>query len=579
MASNTRDEPRMDYYEFKRKHDEWLKTFADVRRNVEDSHQRPAPVPSRQPPPEDAKVDSPLEDAATEGYLAPEAPAPASESDTDASPSDGESASDASGDTAEPAPKPEPASPEIPEIFMGEEKALFNTAPIEKAGEEFLTEEELAADDREPNPFDSLFRAVGLVKEKLSLLRRNRRHPEESESEDEEWMEDSEQDETFPPRNATAQFQAKDISQALNASSASISQTQKLRMRYGRPETEPETPQDIPNNAKNAAKFEGGHSMPEQNSKSPAELSQLLAEGMSSPTLSRRERRMIEQKNDSEESPTQVYRPVREASSATARTDRYEDEDEEEILPRKQKPAKKEKVVKGKKAVEDDFDDFDDFDNFDDFDDEPEEKAPAKRGKGGKKTPARDYDEEDDEDEAFDGEEDDYDDEDYDEDYDDEDDDDDEPSIGKRILNIIKGVLIVVLVLALLFVALRMLEGQGIIRLTGLRGVINSISPEFAEWLLPEPEATPADDGLPSLDNDGFDDSFTDADANFGPVDENATTNTDGLNAGSGDSLFPTATPTTAPTAAPTATPTAAPTQVPFDDSQLGAEDIFNVLP
>lgn len=140
MASNTRDEPRMDYYEFKRKHDEWLKTFADVRRNVEDSHQRPAPVPSRQPPPEDAKVDSPLEDAATEGYLAPEAPAPASESDTDASPSDGESASDASGDTAEPAPKPEPASPEIPEIFMGEEKALFNTAPIEKAGEEFLTE-------------------------------------------------------------------------------------------------------------------------------------------------------------------------------------------------------------------------------------------------------------------------------------------------------------------------------------------------------------------------------------------------------------------------------------------------------
>ena len=84
--------------------------------------------------------------------------------------------------------------------------------------------------------------------------------------------------------------------------------------------------------------------MPEQNSKSPAELSQLLAEGMSSPTLSRRERRMIEQKNDSEESPTQVYRPVREASSATARTDRYEDEDEEEILPRKQKPAKKEKA-------------------------------------------------------------------------------------------------------------------------------------------------------------------------------------------------------------------------------------------
>ena len=78
MASNTRDEPRMDYYEFKRKHDEWLETFADVRRNVEDSHQRPAPVPSRQPPPEDAKVDSPLEDAATEGYLAPEAPAPAS---------------------------------------------------------------------------------------------------------------------------------------------------------------------------------------------------------------------------------------------------------------------------------------------------------------------------------------------------------------------------------------------------------------------------------------------------------------------------------------------------------------------
>lgn len=77
-------------------------------------------------------MDSPLEDAATEGYLAPEAPAPASESDTDASPSDGENTPDASGDTAEPASEPEPASPEIPEIFMGEEKALFNTAPSKK---------------------------------------------------------------------------------------------------------------------------------------------------------------------------------------------------------------------------------------------------------------------------------------------------------------------------------------------------------------------------------------------------------------------------------------------------------------
>ena len=162
-----------------------------------------------------------------------------------------------------------------------------------------------------------------------------------------------------------------------------------------------------------------------------------------------------------------------------------------------------------------------------------------------------------------------FDDEDEDEDYDE---DEDDSSIGKRVLNILKGIFIVILVLALLFVALRLLEGQGIVRLTGLRGVINSISPEAAEWLLPEPEAQQdsGSDDLPSLDNDGFDNSFTDDSANFGPVDGTDTTGVD-AGAAAGGNLFPTASPTVAPTSAPTATPTAAPTEVPFDDSQLSA--------
>ena len=179
--------------------------------------------------------------------------------------------------------KPEPASPEIPEIFMGEEKALFNTAPIEKAGEEFLTEEELAADDREPNPFDSLFRAVGLVKEKLSLLRRNRRHPEESESEDEEWMEDSEQDETFPramrrpgsrprifPRRSTPLplLYRKPKSFACDT----VGRKQNQRRRRISPITQ-KMPQNLREVIVCLSKIA-----------KPAELSQLLAEGMSSPT-------------------------------------------------------------------------------------------------------------------------------------------------------------------------------------------------------------------------------------------------------------------------------------------------------
>lgn len=313
--------------------------------------------------------------------------------------------------------------------------------------------------------------------------------------------------------------------------------------------------------------------MPEQDSKNSAALSQLLSEGMSGPTLSRRERRMIEQKNDSEESPTQVYRPVREtAANAASNITQFDEDDdeEEEIVPRKQKPGKKAKVSRTQREYEDDFDDIT---NFDDFDDEPEE-MPAKRGKPAKKAAFREEDDYDDDYE--DEDEEDYD-EDEDEDYDE---DEDDSSIGKRVLNVLKGIFIVILVLALLFVALRLLEGQGIVRLTGLRGVINSISPEAAEWLLPEPEAQQdsGSDDLPSLDNDGFDNSFTDDSANFGPVDGTGTTGVD-AGAAAGGNLFPTASPTVAPTSAPTATPTAAPTEVPFDDSQLSADDIFNALP
>lgn len=584
MASNTPDEQRLDYYEFKRKHDEWLKTFSDVRHNVEDSQQRPAPVPYQKPQENAvAAASSPVkEENAAETVRTPshaaavKAPAP-EDMQTDLPPSD--TAMNAREEKGGTVLDEQPTSPEIPEIFIGEEK--FNTAPIEKAAEEFLTEEELAEDEREPNPFDSLFHAVDIVKEKWAAIRRKRRSVDEEDDTEEE---DSDLDALEPADSFTrAPVSAEPepstaIDSASGFSPKELSQTQKLRQRYGRPESE--TPQeDILHFLENSAKSKGGRTMSEQDSKSSAELSQLLAEGMSGPTLSRRERRAIEQKNDSEESPTQVYRPVREASARTVNASQIDEEDEEEIVPRKSKVNKKAKASKAKKTYDDDFDDLE---NFDDFDDEEPEEASVKRGKAAKKTVFHDEEEEEYDDygeEEVEEADDSYDDEDYDdEDYDEE----DESSIGKRILNVIKAVFIVILVLALLFVALRLLEGQGIIRLTGLRGVINSISPEAAEWLLPEPSSADLEsesNDLPSLDNDGFDNSFTDDGANFGPVDDSASTVDSQTGIGNGDDLFPTVAPTQASTAVPTAAPTAAPTQAPFDDSQLSADDIFNALP
>ncbi|HIS92899.1 MAG TPA: hypothetical protein IAA84_07800 [Candidatus Alectryocaccomicrobium excrementavium] len=581
MANNTHDEQRMDYYEFKRKHEEWLKTFADVRRNVEDSHQRPAPVPSRQPPEDIAAGSAPTGQESVAG-ASPEPPAAGATGN--APPEDdlvdvttAAAGTDAQEDVEETPPDTTPTAPEIPEIFIGEEK--FNTAPIEKAAEEFLTGEELGEDEREPNPFDSLFHAVDMVKEKLAAIRRKRHPIEEEIPEEEDGLEDLDDAATIPPRDAWKRRTEKKDAASEPATppempSGDLSQTQKLRQRFGRPETEI-PPADVIQDSETAAKSKGGHTMPEQDSKNSAALSQLLSEGMSGPTLSRRERRMIEQKNDSEESPTQVYRPVREtAANAASNITQFDEDDdeEEEIVPRKQKPGKKAKVSRTQREYEDDFDDIT---NFDDFDDEPEE-MPAKRGKPAKKAAFREEDEDDYDDDYEDEGEEDYD-EDEDEDYDE---DEDDSSIGKRVLNVLKGIFIVILVLALLFVALRLLEGQGIVRLTGLRGVINSISPEAAEWLLPEPEAQQdsGSDDLPSLDNDGFDNSFTDDSANFGPVDGTGTTGVD-AGAAAGGNLFPTASPTVAPTSAPTATPTAAPTEVPFDDSQLSADDIFNALP
>ena len=135
----------------------------------------------------------------------------------------------------------------------------------------------------------------------------------------------------------------------------------------------------------------------------------------------------------------------------------------------KQKPAKKEKAVKGKKAVEDDLMILTISITSTILTMSRRKKHPPSVARGEKRRLSAIMTTKTMRTRRLTARKDDYDDEDYDEDYDD-DDDDDEPSIGKRILNIIKGVLIVVLVLALLFVALRMLEGQGIIRLTGLRG-------------------------------------------------------------------------------------------------------------
>jgi len=668
MASNKRDESRMDYYELKRKHEEWLKSFepehrsAEALANVAASPKKKAGVNSQSTPSE---------------AVQPVRPAPRAHHTNDIPVN---SPSEDATHTASPKSIPVDSAPEIPEIFTTEEKSRFNTMPIEKATDEFLTED----DESEPNPFDPFLKLVGKVKDRIII--RKRRVPDEAETDDEDFDSDAfdddktdalsmpedssfealddgddlfEEDEDIEPEPQRPRigfklpafnFKRKDSSaededldddwddedfeddesEEENTIKRSLKDT--LKKRFARPpkkdyfeesdnfDTEFESAEPITNDTEfpirenrpvndsfqkdleEAIVFahpisnptseihkenitvvsEGGYKMADQKEKNIAELTALLAESIDNDaegktTLSRRERRMLESGEAVAEQPTQVYKPIRgmaavasvvnddESNSNDEDNDFYDDGfEEEELIPRKSKKDKK--ARKAAKAVEEDFDDFD----FDDFGNE--DTAETKIMPAVKQTPSpRDeYDDFDDE----------YDDDEYADEYDDDDDDDDEISVGKKILSVVKGILILVLILALAVVALRILENRGIVRLTGVRGVIGSISDEAAEWLFPEPVIVeqPIVNDLPQLDNDGYDD-FSDANANFGPVATNnpvTDNNSPNLFAPSATEQ-PTPIPTLAPTQAPTPIPTATP--LPFDNSQLDANDINNVLP
>lgn len=135
----------------------------------------------------------------------------------------------------------------------------------------------------------------------------------------------------------------------------------------------------------------------------------------------------------------------------------------------------------------------------DEDDDLPLRRAP----KPPKEKKRRVYQDEDLEDEAYgddryeDYDEDDYDD--YDEDEDDERFDHEDVSFGRRLLGFFKGLVVLILILALCVLALRQLEASRVLSLSGLRsaaGPYEAIE-NFLENILPAPEATPAPEAAP----------------------------------------------------------------------------------
>jgi len=233
-------------------------------------------------------------------------------------------------------------------------------------------------------------------------------------------------------------------------------------------------------------------------------MTELMAEGLNdTPTLSRRERRMLaeaaEAKNNAESStlsedltqteegvvddtPTQEYTPVRTQQTPAKKPvilpdDDEEDEEEEEEVP--VKPAKKSSKKAAKKAPKKQLPPEDDEDEDEDEDDEDEEVQP-KRGRKSAKRPVYDDDDEDEDDE----------DDDDDDDYEDDDEDEEEVSFGTRVLGFLKALLVIVLLILLVILALRLAEAGGHINLEPLRAKVGSSVP-FIHTLFPAPSVAP----------------------------------------------------------------------------------------
>lgn len=277
------------------------------------------------------------------------------------------------------------------------------------------------------------------------------------------------------------------------------------------PADEPVLEEEIP--APHADNQEGEYTPMENNNNNRKSMTELMAEGLNdTPTLSRRERRMLAEADaakkapaakisadlealedaDMNEEPTQEYTPVRaRADEPAARPaalkrpivalddDDEDDEEEEEEIRPVRKPASKKKAPL-----------YEDEDDEDDDDDEDEEEVrPARKPFGRKKAPVYDDDEDD--------EEDDYDEDDEEDDDDYDDDDDEEVSFGKRLFGFLKYLLAIIVIVALVVLGLRVCEGAGYISLDSVRSALGNSS--FVTAVFPEPAAEDAGDTQATL--------------------------------------------------------------------------------
>ena len=305
------------------------------------------------------------------------------------------------------------------------------------------------------------------------------------------------------------------------------------------------------------------------------EMTELMAEGLGERTLSRRERRELQQRREAEreaiaptsghdedmedgvDEPTREFMPISRERAATSSREIEppaslfdDDEDEEEIEPPISRRAQR--LQRKEARLDEEYEDEDDYD-----DEDEDEPAPKKRSARTSRRHAYDeddeddydddYDDDDDEDDDYDeprsrrgghgrhrrhGSRDDYDDydddddyDDYDDDYDDYDDydDDERHSIGHHILGFFKGLIFILLALCIIVLAMNILHRTGTVDISGLRDTVREWSPTAADLLF---VAVGDDEGVESTDDGTADVNQTGEDANSGVTD-----NTDANNA------------------------------------------------
>ena len=267
------------------------------------------------------------------------------------------------------------------------------------------------------------------------------------------------------------------------------------------------------------------------------EMTQLMAEGLGERTLSRKERRALQQQQDAEPSPvvrdldsdaqgdrmdepTREFRPIsRERAAMAAQgieppASLFDDgeAEEEEIEPPISRRAQR-RAEKARRLAEEE-DSYDDEDDEDGYDDEPPKKRSRRRDDYDDEDGYEDgYDDEDDYDEPVRGRRghhsghshrDSYDDDDYDDDYDDYDDYDDDDydddgrhSFGHYLLGFFKTVFWILLALIIIIVGLNLLHKTGTIDISGLRDTVHGWSPSMGDILFFAVEDDAPDAALP----------------------------------------------------------------------------------